>query len=306
MTKRILHTSLLMLILCCNLSFASEPQIVTYGQDGNRLPYEVELLQHALDLTQDEYGEAKTQQYDLKGIRFEIALAKREFDVAFLPSSAQREKRLQVVKIPLTQGLLSYRLIVTRKDKTTQFEKITTIDEFKTRLIGGVGVHWQTLQMFSRNNMLIRTAYEKSELYGMLVAGEIDYFPRGLDELSWEAGNYKEAFKQLTVSPDVALFYILPRYYFVRHGAPELAERIEKGLLKALTDGSFRSIFLKHYQDEIDMLKKLKVKKIIYLDNPDLTLTYPMKWHWWLDKAPAASPKQGSSDIKTNKKALKE
>lgn len=288
MANWIQHTCILVLICSYRLGFANEHQLVTYVQDSTRLAYEMELLQHALNLTQDEYGSAKIEQRKLKAnIHFEQALAKGEFDVAVLPSSEERERRIQAIKIPLSQGMLSYRLLAVRQDQVTKLATVKTIKDFQTRLIGGVGVRWQTLHMYTRNNLLMRTAYRKSELYQMLVAGEIDYFPRGVNEILGEQF-FTKHLKNLTITPDIALFYLTPRYYFVRHGAPELAERIEKGLLKALADGSFKSIFFKHYQDEIDMVKKLKVKKIIYVNNPDITITYPIKWEWWLDKVPAA------------------
>lgn len=159
---------------------------------------------------------------------------------------------------------------------------MTRLDEFKGRLIGGVGLRWEAFQIFSHNQLLTKTSISRTKLYQMLLAGEVDYFARGVNEIFGESMHFSEYHDALEVSREVAFYYPNPYYFFVHPERPELAQRIEKGLRMAEADGSFKKIFIKHFKEEIAYLRQLQVKKVLYLENASGHPEQQMNFDWWL------------------------
>lgn len=270
-----------------SLKAFADPLTVRFVQGELRYGYEVELLRHALKLTEASYGPAKATHIQRpQGVSFEQALVRGEFDIAFLPTSARRELRLRAVQVPLLQGMLGYRLLLIRPGMESKFASAQGIEDFKSRLIGGVGLRWEDFRIFSRNQILVKTSTSHLKLFDMLTTGEVDYFARGVNEVFGESVRLSKYYKEFKIHRDIAFFYPFPFYFFVRQNNSELALRIEEGLRRAEADGSFKAIFLKHFHDDIEQLKELKVKQVLYLENPSGQSKQPMKFDWWLEQPP--------------------
>jgi hypothetical protein len=78
-------------------------------------------------------------------------------------------------------------------------------------------------------------------LFKMLAAKRFDYFPRGLYEVWNEAKIHADL--GLVIEKNIMLYYEAPFYFFVNKNNPQLADRIERGLKIAITDGSFEELF---------------------------------------------------------------
>ena len=62
----------------------------------------------------------------------------------------------------------------------------------------------------------------------------------------------------------------------MRRGDQQLADAIEHGLETALADGSYKALFLEHFQDVISQAE-LADRQILELQNPTLPPLTPLK-----------------------------
>lgn len=282
MIKAISCVCLIALQLFSVKAWSSEPEKIRYYQALERYQYQVELLQHVLDLTANEYGAAHLEAHLDETSIDEFSLMKRDVDVLFLPTSRNREARFIAVKIPLLQGMLGFRLLLAKPETNRKLSQIERVEAFRNRLIGGAGIYWEDLKILNHNKLLTKVTQHYDQLYPMLETNSIDYLSLGGNEIFVELELKSKRYPNLEINSDVAFYYPFPMYYFVHLSKPELAQRIEVGLHKALSDGSFRQIFNKYYLEAIQHIKELKIQKVFYLENPNSPEHPQMKLDWWL------------------------
>ncbi|MBQ4889900.1 transporter substrate-binding domain-containing protein [Shewanella sp. MMG014] len=275
------------LLLWCVFStslFAKEstPQVLRLYQNEFHFQYHIELLKMALDKTAAEYPEARVQFTEQvtpgRGLKM---LEQGEVNVAFLASSKQREKMFIPIKVPLLQGLLGYRLLYIHQDNQDKFKQVNSANQLSHSFVAGFGSHWADLDVLRHNELPTQEVGTAKSLYRMLQAKRFDYFPRGVSEIWAEKKRLGPDLPDLIIEPNLALVYHLPMYVFVNKQNPELAERIEKGLQRAIVDLSFQELFLKYYSDAI-LKAKLPQRTIIHLENQDYLSEKPIDSSWWL------------------------
>lgn len=201
-------------------------------------------------------------------------------DVIALGTNAEREAKMLPIKIDILRGIVGYRLLVIR---AVDQARMARLDEQGVRkeLTFGLNSQWADLPIMRANGLAVETSSSYENLFGMLVAGRFDAFPRGLNEASRELDERKQSYPQLAVEQGKALFFPYPVYFWVRKENAALARRIEQGLKAALADGSFRKLFESYHAAEIDMLAKSR-RQVIRLDNPILPPGTPeVDTRWW-------------------------
>ena len=119
-------------------------------------------------------------------------------------------------------------------------------------------------------------------VYRMIKAGRCDFFPRRIIEGYSEVRHPGR--EELLSYDRILIAYKFPMYFFVSRTKPQLAKRIEQGLIKALDEGSFMELMrtqpttksafpLSQYQSSI----------IFHIENPYLPPKTPIKIHkLWL------------------------
>lgn len=269
-----------LVMLCVSEAAAQDkPQEILFYQSDGAYQYQIELLQHALNLTEKKYGLATAKFVEeASTIQGELALMKGTIEVGFLPSSQSRESRLLAIKIPILQGMLGYRLLLTTRESNHKLTQVQSLDDFRNRLIGGVGIHWDDLKIYNHNGLVTRTSFEYSKLFELVASSQIDYFALGVNEIFEELERLSSSYPQLMINSDVAFFYPFPAYFFVGSHNQRLAERLEAGLLQAEADGSFKQLFDKHFKDNIQKLKMLGPKRVFNLENPNVELEKPLNF----------------------------
>ena len=75
----------------------------------------------------------------------------------------------------------------------------------------------------------------------MLAAHRFDYFPRSAREVWAELKTHSDGL--LALDDHLALHYVNATYFFVNKADTALAEALERGLERAIADGSFERIF---------------------------------------------------------------
>ena len=98
----------------------------------------------------------------------------------------------------------------------------------------------------------------------MLSKGKCDCFLRGAQEIVKEYEIHKH---ELDIEQKIAVQYMQPGLLYVSKSNPELAARIELGLLRAHDNGTYEKLFEDLLGTSIDQLK-LAQRHYISLDNP--------------------------------------
>lgn len=263
-------------------------QEVLYFQDDVRYLYEVELLQRALLLTEQEYGPAEAKPlYHPTHLRGLFSLTRGKIHVAFLATSTQYETDYLPVRVPILQGMLGYRVLLTTPAKLAKINQLKQLKDLQTQAIAGFGLHWEGARVLRENHLLMLESSQYAQLFSNLASGKVDYIPRSLNEVFNEIDDQQRRGLQLSLSSKVAFFHPHIRYMFVARYNHKLAERLEKGLHKALEDGSFKAIFDKHFGHVKPYLEQHS-HHVIQLENPTFPANLPeVQSSWWLPSTEA-------------------
>lgn len=275
--------------LACGMALA-EGEVEAEVSFYRGSPYDLELLQRALELTETSHGKIKLQHIKTRLSKHSLTVLSQGLaDVIVTPRYRSIKTNMVLpVEVPILQGMLGYRLLLTTPQSDSKIIEANSLVAYQKRLIGGAGLYWDDFSIYLHNKLLVKTAADSRQLLQMLLEGEIDYFGRGVNEVFYEYDRQVKAHPQLQISSGAALYYHLPLYYYVSANNPKLAQRIEKGLLLAEQDGSFRRLFNKHFHNAIQGLRRIAPKKLFFLENPDLTLKRKIHFKWWLgDEMPA-------------------
>ena len=255
------------------------------GTLDKRGDYYLALLTLALEKTQVKYGDFHLVMNENRMLQARAlqSVAKKQFvDVVWTMTSKEREASLLPIRIPLLKGLLGYRIFIIKEQDKGKFEQIQTLEDL-SELVAGQGHDWPDVSILRANGLTVTVGASYDGLFRMLSAGRFDYFPRGMNESWSEVQAHKE--KGFIVEDNLLLKYPAPIYFFVHKASTALAQRIEEGLLLAIEDGSFDSIFYEHPANkEIFKLTNIKNRKVFDLRNPLLPAKTPLNEHrlWYL------------------------
>ncbi len=239
--------------------------------------YFVQLLQLALDKTEEEYGPAEVIITDFnvsQGRALQELESGVHIDVDWAGTNKERENLLEPIRIPLIGGLLGYRIPVIRTDDIDLFEGVNTLEDLR-QFNAVQGSHWPDSDILESVGLNIFRVPKFEVMYPMLINKRVDYFPRGVNEVYAEVETYGKDI--LTAYDKIIIAYKFPMYFFTNKENKDLAERIELGLLRAIDDGSFIEFIKTHPSTQnIFPLEKYKNSNIIHIDNPYLPELTPV------------------------------
>ncbi len=204
------------------------------------------LLQMALDKTEAEFGPCQVKVLDevKPQVRRYLDLERKaDTDIIDATATPARSERFRPVPIPLLKGLMGYRVSFIRKTDKEAFAQIKTLDDLRA-FQAGQGEDWFDVQLLRANNIPVVTAPKYESLFRMLQAKRFDFFPRGAQEILDEQANFDT--EGLIIEPDLLLAYPAPVYFYVHKDNVALADRVETGLQRAVSDGSFDQYFYEH------------------------------------------------------------
>ena len=261
---------------------AAAATTLRYFPAGSIYEYRWKLLERVLAYERDSAGEVRLQPYpeevtQNRGIALMQAGA---IDVIALGANEERERQMLPVKIDILRGIVGFRLLVIRAADQARIARLDA-DALRRELRFGLNSQWADLPIMRANGYTVVTSPVYENLFEMLAGGRFDAFPRGLNEARRELEERKLAYPQLAIEKSKALFFPFPVYFWVNRNNPALAQRIERGLTRALADGSFRRLFEDYHAVEIAALRNEK-RQIIQLTNPTLPArTPPTDTRWW-------------------------
>ncbi len=253
-----------------------------------RSDYTVQLLRKALDATVKTHGP-----YDIqwaKAVRVqervlkEMAAGKGEINLTFSGASTLRDEMLLPIRIPIAKGMLGYRIFIIRADKKDVFEKARSIDDL-TKLTACQGVGWPDSDILKEGGLRVHEATTYEGLFKMVSSGRCDFFPRAVHEPYLELLARKDKFPDLVIENTWLIHYPFATYFYLKKQDTELAERLTIGLNILLDNGMFEKHMKEHpaTKSVLDMLKGMKKRKLLELENPFLHPDTPLDDErlWW-------------------------
>ena len=287
----------LLLLLCAGAS--AQPMQFVYpppeAAGDERHLYYWQLLDAALAANRDKYGDYLATAY-ATAMTFQRGVAEVEsgrgaVNIVSRATNPDLEKRLRPIRIPLDKGLLGLRLFLVMPETQTRLDSVKTLKELQGFSIGQ-SVSWTDVAILKKAgfNLVLADAY--TPLFGMLRAGRFDLFSRGAIEIEAEWRANREAIPGLAIEKRFALYYPMPRYFFVsrtEEGA-RMAERIEDGLQRLRRSGEFE----RRYQAWKKLVLKdvqLAGRTVFRLPNTELSPETPLAdKYWWDDMAAELQP----------------
>ena len=274
MKKNLFNFFLLLFLISFSLNGITTIKIsIPEDELYSRNSYYIELLKLAMDKTTKKYGT-----YTITNINKDIVQSRisnflgegnNSIDLMWTMTSAERERLMLPIRIPLLKGLMGCRLLIIEKGNKDVFQKIKKVSDLK-KLIAVQGHDWPDTDILLANGFKVEKATNYEGMFKMISIGRGDYFPRAINEPFEELALRPDL--NLMVEQNIMLFYFSPMFFFVNVNNPKLRDRIEEGLNIAIKDGSFDKHFYNHPSVK-KALEKVDFKKVLVfrLENPLLT-----------------------------------
>jgi hypothetical protein len=264
----------LFIVFIYPLNLSAMTQITVWEQTVNG-PTEIimDTLYRALEITKPEYGDyqlftsAKMEQG--RALRELSKIENAQLDLAHFAPTKEREKEAIVVRFPLIQGLLGYRVCLIKEGEQQKFSNIANKSQWINNKLS-VGQHksWPDTLVLKANGLPVKTSYKYELLFQQLAKNRFDCFARGANEIVYEYDLHQHL--GLEIEKEVLLHYPFPLFFFVNKSKPALAKRLEVGLSMLIENGIFEKLFDYYYQEQIINLN-LQNRHIIELQNPTLS-----------------------------------
>ena len=227
-----------------------------------------QVLPHGLDMSKDR--------------AFKLMSKGKDINIMFGSATRERETLYLPIRFPLMRGLNGWRIALINRNKSTLFESISTLDEFKLLRPGQRDV-WSDTQILESNNIKVIKGSNYGGLYTMLHKNRFDYFPRSVLRVEQDLQNNQQL--NLMIDPYVLIHYPTAYYFYVRKGDVALAKDIKTGLEKALADGQLNKLFMEDFGNIVNRIKAQK-RTVFHLNNPFLPPQTPLsRSELWVDLA---------------------
>ncbi|UTF59717.1 hypothetical protein [Gilvimarinus sp. DA14] len=235
----------------------------------HRFSYEVELLRLALEKTINEYGAYQLLPGKSSNLPRAMAIARQSehpyiFKTSYNPGLTGD---FHYPKFPIDRGIFSYRLCFVNEHRAADIAKADTRTALQKFNIGQ-GVGWLDNKILTNAGFTVREAPSYESLFPMLSAGRFDMVCRAQNEIinEWQNFGHLGGFE---LDTSFALYYPLPRFFWVHKSKPAAFARIQEGLERAYEDGSALQLWHQYYDEALAGVS-LKGRRIFVLPNPYL------------------------------------
>jgi len=213
----------------------------------------------------------------------ELAGGGSDLDLLWSMTSEEREQLLLPIRIPIDRGLMGWRLLLIRRTDAERFAGVRSLDALRD-LSAGQLYDWPDTAILRANGLAVGTTSVYDSLFTMLARGRVDYFPRSVLEIQEEMRQYGSA-NELMIAPGLMLRYPTANYFFVSRQNSQLAAELQRGLERALDDGSLHKLFMSHIRPLLKPLR-LPERRELLLRNPLLPAATPLhRSELWADPA---------------------
>jgi len=265
------------------LPLAAQPQIIKYpavaSMSDFRSEYPIALLRLALDKAGANAELQSSAEPMSKSRALHLLSSGGGIDVVWTMTSTERELQYLPIRIPIYRGLGSYRVLLIKAADQQRFSELKTIKAMQQLRFAQVH-DWVDTEILRAGRFSILAVSQYHNLFQMLIKNRVDAIPRGVLEIEAEVQTWRP--KGLAIERDWLIHYPGAVYFFVKQDNLALAATIEQGLLQALEDGSFLSLFKQFFQQHLAQMD-LGRRTVIELPNPFLPPLTPTEdarlWH---------------------------
>jgi hypothetical protein len=243
--------------------------------------YPIKLLALALDQTGVNYQLKPSDNLLSKGKALDRLQDNREINIIWGMTNVQREKDLLPIRIPIFKGLIGWRLLLIREDMAERFTYIQQFDHL-VKLSPLQGRDWPDTKILQSNGFDVITDRTQTSLVKMLGRAQGDFFPRSIIEI-WDELAISDVANKIQVQPTLGIHYPAAIYFFVNKKSVPLAKLIEKGLEKAIKNGTYDELFEENYKAFIDKAQ-IENRTFYTLENSFLPEKTPLdRKELWFD-----------------------
>lgn len=259
---------------------SATPPVYTYwhgrGSEA-RKPFEAKLLQMLFKLSEERYGKATFVMggRDMSRMRMIKSLRRGdELDFMISPfiNRFLDQDAAIVLPYPVLNNFLGYRQVVVRKRDLEKFRALDSHEEFKHLIVGQLH-GWADVAVFEHNKIDVVTAPRFDTLFSMLHHDRFDYISLGITEIEKTLQSFKSEGEELVIVDNLVLYYPWPVHLMVSVKRPELAERLDYAMQKALSSGAYKKLFESHFQQITARVNRPEVR-LIELATPKLETTH--------------------------------
>lgn len=258
-------------------SLAMEYRYWDLGASPKRDDYQYNLLKLALEKSKLKYGDYKLVKVNEKftSLRATREVSRGEiinieaspYKLSHTLGTTYSDIDLITSKISILKNLLGYRVLVVKKDRLEAFKDIP---EAKLKLMtAGQAQDWSDVSIYNSNNYKVDSNANFNNLMAMLAAGRVDYVPLSIIEADSIIKQFPRYQSQLAIVPKLFIYYPFPVHFNTSIFTPKLAERLEYGLELAKKDGSFDTLFNKHFLAECTAIQDSH-SRVFRLKNPNI------------------------------------
>jgi hypothetical protein len=294
-----------LLLFCFNVNYSYAVDVAIFprqeSEGDRRGTYSAALLKEVLRRTEQEFGPYQLKFSGAPMLRdrklVELKSGKL-INVAAMPTSPQWEHDLIPTLIPIDMGLQSWRISLIDEKNQERLRAVRSLEELK-RLKAGVGIQWVSYSEMQEAGFNVVAGSSYDGLFGMLMAGRFDYFPRALKDVFVEFDARKAENRSLAVEDHFALFFPFPLLFFTSPTEPRLAKRISAGMEMMLKDGSLQRFVLDFHKD---LLQRANIcsRTVFVVPNPHVNPALLKRREIWFDPL---APKNGICPENIERKA---
>lgn len=231
--------------------------------------YYLDLIESALINTQSEGAyQIEYTQGSMSTIRKWELLVKGErinIDrITGFNSEKNPQRGLIRVNVPLMRGLHGYRILLIHKELQSQFDKVNTIDDLR-QFTMGFGRGWEGY-IYQKERFNLIESNDMSSLLKMLAGKRFDFIPLAATEIEENYSIEGNQLNALVAENHLLIHMPTPIFFYVSEQHPELAKRMERGLLAMEASGEIKNIFDKYFHDR---LNKLHLSKRVIIEIPN-------------------------------------
>lgn len=231
--------------------------------------YALKIIQLALDKTGQDYSPL-TVRYSPEPLSHEQAkqaLDQSKIDVAMLAGTNAHDQRYAHVPFPVDRGLFGVRIGFIKRDHRNLFENVKTLEDLQDYSL--CVVHsWSLSDIFQHSGLSLHYENDYRTVFEALDQGFCQYFSRSVFEALPEFGLWSKQLEGLAIEPHMVLRLPLAGYFYTAKENPDLARRLEVGLLRAFEDGSFLKIFDEEFKVSLRSLR-LYSRYVLHLNTPE-------------------------------------
>lgn len=234
--------------------------------------YFVGLLKMALERSGEDYTLTDVPFSAYSEERSVLLIQSDQYDVHWLNTTAERERELSPVRIPLYKGAIGWRTFFITPKMQREFSQASSVQDLK-KYVFAQGHDWADVEILLKNGFAVERASNWQGLFKMVSLDRAQAFPRSIVEIVAE--QKEDAAKDLVIENTLILRYPAAYYFFVAKDNQKLTSALERGLRRSIRDGSFDRLFFETFGQQMSQLN-LEQRQVISVEHPNLQNQLPM------------------------------